>query len=165
MTLTFNSEKYQELLQQYQPKLIKTEEENEKALALVEELMHRVNRSSEENALYELLITLIEKFEQNYYLPTKNTNSHSMLLFLMEEQDINPIDLINVLGSLEIVNKILNLQQEMTRTQAKALGKFFNVDLPCVHLNTGLTRRSPDPPASPTHCTISDNRHRGLNSH
>ena len=40
MILTFSTEKYSELLVKYQPKLIKTEEENEKALAVVEELMH-----------------------------------------------------------------------------------------------------------------------------
>ena len=67
MTLTFNPEKYKELLFNYQPKIIRTETENEKALALVEELMHRKDRTLEEEELYELLITLIEKFEQEYY--------------------------------------------------------------------------------------------------
>ena len=63
MTLTLNPDKYIQLLVQYQPKLIKTEAENERALAIVEDLMHRQNRSLEENELYELLIALIEKFE------------------------------------------------------------------------------------------------------
>jgi HTH-type transcriptional regulator/antitoxin HigA len=67
MTLTFNPEKYKEILFNYQPKIIRTEVENEKALAIVEELMHRKDRTPEEEELYELLITLIEKFEQEYY--------------------------------------------------------------------------------------------------
>ena len=67
MLLTFNPEKYKELLFNYQPKIIRTETENEKALAIVEELMHRKNRTPQEEELYELLITLIEKFEQEYY--------------------------------------------------------------------------------------------------
>ena len=67
MTLAFNSEKYKELLFNYQPKIIRTEVENEKALAIVEELMHKKDRTLEEEELYELLITLIEKFEQEYY--------------------------------------------------------------------------------------------------
>lgn len=37
MTLTFNPDKYKELLSQYQPKIIRTEAENEKALASVDE--------------------------------------------------------------------------------------------------------------------------------
>ena len=67
MTLTFNSQKYQKLLVNYQPKLIRTEDENQKALAIVEELMCRQNRSLEENEFYELLILLIEKFEQEFF--------------------------------------------------------------------------------------------------
>lgn len=63
MTLTFNHEKYKELLFNYQPKIIRTEAENEKALAIVEELMHRKNRIPEEEKVYELLITLIEENE------------------------------------------------------------------------------------------------------
>ena len=48
MTLTFNPEKYKELLTAYLPKLIKTEAENEQALALVEDSMRR-ERTPEEN--------------------------------------------------------------------------------------------------------------------
>jgi HTH-type transcriptional regulator / antitoxin HigA len=40
MTITFNREKYKELLSEYQPKIIKTEVENEEALTIVEKLMH-----------------------------------------------------------------------------------------------------------------------------
>jgi HTH-type transcriptional regulator / antitoxin HigA len=56
MTLTFNPTRYSELLAQYQPMLIKSEEANERALAIVEELMHRPQRSLEEDALYDLLV-------------------------------------------------------------------------------------------------------------
>jgi hypothetical protein len=36
MPLTFNPDKYRELLIKYQPKLIRTEEENERDLAIIE---------------------------------------------------------------------------------------------------------------------------------
>ena len=65
MTLTFNQEKYQSLLVTYMPKVIKTEAENEQALKIVERLMHS-QRTTEEDELYQLLITLIEKFEQEF---------------------------------------------------------------------------------------------------
>lgn len=51
MTLTFNREKYKELLTAYLPKLIKTEAENEQALGIMEDLMHR-KRTPEEYELY-----------------------------------------------------------------------------------------------------------------
>ncbi|MBD2335921.1 transcriptional regulator [Calothrix sp. FACHB-156] len=127
MTLTFNSDKYRDLLAQYQPKLIRNEEENEKALAVVEELMHRNNRSTEEDELYELLIILIEKFEQEYYSPGKASQPDSVLRFLMEQRDIKESDLVSILGSQEIVSKVVNGQQEMSKAQAQALGEFFRV--------------------------------------
>lgn len=128
MTLTFDQKKYQELLVKYQPKLIRDEEENEKALAVVEELMHRRNRSLEENELYDLLITLIEKFEQEYYSPGKASTPHSMLLFLMEQQNIQQSDLVDIMGSNNIVCEIIDGKQEITKEQAQALGRFFHVD-------------------------------------
>ena len=128
MFLTFNSEKYKELLTKYQPKLIKTEDENEKALAIVEELMHRYNRTLEENELYELLVALIEKFEQEYYSPIQVTTPHSLLLFLMEQKGINQSDLVRVIGSKGVVSEVVNGKREISKAQAKALREFFNVD-------------------------------------
>ncbi len=128
MTLTFDSERYKELLSKYQPKLIRNEQENEKVLAIIEELMHRQNRSQEENELYELLIALVEKFEKEYYLPITASNPHSMLLFLMEQQGIKQSDLVGVIGSQEVVSEVINCKREISKAQAKALGKLFHVD-------------------------------------
>lgn len=98
MTLTFNPEKYKELLTAYLPKPIRTEAENQEALAIVEELMHR-KRTPEENELYHLLITLIEKFEQEYYQINQQSNPQSMILFLLEESGKSITDLQACLGS------------------------------------------------------------------
>jgi HTH-type transcriptional regulator / antitoxin HigA len=128
MTLIFNPNKYSELLSQYQPKLIRTEVENEQALGIVEDLMHRSNRSPEENELYDLLITLIEKFEQEYYSRGSASTPHSMLLFLMEQRNLQAADLAEVFGSEAIAAEVINDQLEFSKEQIKALGKFFQVD-------------------------------------
>jgi len=128
MTLTFDPDRYGALLAQYQPKPIKTEAENEQALRVIEELMHRPDRRSEETALYELLILLIEKFEQAYYSPGATSTPLSMLVFLMEQRDLQPQALVEVLGSEATVDRIIQGEQEMNVTQAKALGRFFQVD-------------------------------------
>jgi HTH-type transcriptional regulator / antitoxin HigA len=127
MTLTFNPDKYKELLTAYLPKLIKTEAENEQALAIVEDLMHR-ERTPEENEVYQLLITLIEKFEQEYYQPSQQNNPRDMLLFLLEESDKNKDDLVAVLGTEDIFNNIVNGQEKINIEQSRKLGKFFHVD-------------------------------------
>ncbi len=123
MTLTFNPNKYRELLVQYQPKLIRTEAENDQALEIAENLMHRSSRSPEEDELYDLLITLIEKFEQEYYSPGTASTPHSMLFFLMEQRNLQAADLVKIFGSEAIANQV-----EFSNTQIKALGQYFNVD-------------------------------------
>jgi HTH-type transcriptional regulator / antitoxin HigA len=128
MTLTFNPNRYSKLLSQYQPKLIRTEDENEQALAIAEELMHRPNRSLEENELYDLLIILIEKFEQEYYLPGASSTPHSMLLFLMEQRNLQASDLVEIFGSEEIAADMIAHRAELSKDQIKALGLFFQVD-------------------------------------
>ncbi|NES93173.1 type II toxin-antitoxin system HigA family antitoxin [Okeania sp. SIO2B9] len=128
MTLTFSSKKYSELLVKYQPKLIKTEEENEKALAVVEELMHVQNLTPEQETLYELLIVLIEKFEQDFYHPGSASTPDSMLRFLMEQQGVKLENLVEIIGSEGIVIELINGRSEINTEQAKILGDFFKVD-------------------------------------
>lgn len=134
MTLTFNPTRYSELLAQYQPMLIKTEEANKRALAIVEELMHRPQRSLEEDALYDLLVALIEKFEQDYYQPGLRSTPQSMLLFLMEQRNVAAADLVAVLGSEQVVADVMGdrcapgVRGEISASQIQALGKFFQVD-------------------------------------
>ncbi|TAF09881.1 MAG: hypothetical protein EAZ77_04325 [Nostocales cyanobacterium] len=132
MTITFNPERYKELLTVYLPKLIKTEAENEQALAIVEDLMHR-ERTPEENELYQLLITLIEKFEQEYYQINQQNNPQSMLLFLLEESDKSKTNLQAVLGSEILVDDILYGNQNITSELAQKLGNFFHVEASLFH--------------------------------
>ena len=128
MTLTFSLEKCSDLLAKYQLKLIKTEDENERALAVVEELMHVQNRTPEEDVLYGLLIVLIEKFEEEFYSPGSSSTPHSMLLFLMEQQDLQPEDLVEVIGSEDVVLELVNGEREISDELAETLGDFFKVD-------------------------------------
>jgi len=128
MTLIFNPDKYTEFLSQYQPKIIRTEAENEKALAIVEELMHRRDRTPEEDELYELLIALIEKFEQEYYAPGVTATPNSLLLFLMEQRSLKPADLVGIVGSEEGVYGLVNGERDISKEQAVILGSFFYVE-------------------------------------
>jgi HTH-type transcriptional regulator / antitoxin HigA len=67
MILSFDRNVYGNLLAEVQPKVITSEEENERYLAIVERLMAGKNRTPEQNALLQLLVTLIEYFEDKHY--------------------------------------------------------------------------------------------------
>lgn len=125
MTRTINKEVYADLLVKYQPKVIETESENEAVLALAEELEHR-DRTPEEDAFLDLLVTLIEKFEDEHYQLNAST-PQSILLHLLEARDLKQEDLIGVIGSRGVVSEVVNGKRSISKSQAKALGEFFHV--------------------------------------
>ena len=63
MTLTFDTTAYSNLLSQYIPRVIETEEEYDRALKIAEKLTFAKNRTPEEKALHKLLVTLIKTYE------------------------------------------------------------------------------------------------------
>jgi HTH-type transcriptional regulator / antitoxin HigA len=128
MPRTFNPETYGKLLAEYQPKIITTEEENEQAIALVLILEHPPNRTAEEEMLLQLLVTLIEQFEETHYPILKGT-PNSMLMHLMNARDMTTEALAEVLGSLEVALQIVNGDRTISKTQAQALADYFNVDI------------------------------------
>jgi len=126
MTLTFNSEKYSELLSKYQPRIITSEQENEKFLAIIEELLSCDHLTPEEDAVLELLVRLIEDFEDKHYQLNTST-PHSRLLHLIQARSIDKADLVKILGSKEITEQVVNGRRDITKEQAQALGVFFEV--------------------------------------
>lgn len=128
MTLTINPSDYAQLLAKYQPKVIETEAENDRAIELAQELEHKAERTPEEDAILELLVTLIEKFEEeSYAIP--NGTPYSMLLHLMESNDIKQENLVGVIGSRGVVSEVVNGKRSISKAQAKALAEFFSVDV------------------------------------
>ena len=123
----FDSNKYSSLLSQYQPRIIKNEDENEIFLEIVESLLSRNNLTPEEDTLLELLVKLIEDFEEKSYQINAST-PHSRLLHLMDARNLEAADLVGIMDTIEIVNQIINNQLEITKKQAEALGKFFHVN-------------------------------------
>ena len=127
MTITFVRDIYSKLLSKYQPRIIKTEEENEFFMEIVEELISTKNLNSEEEALLQLLVKLIEDFEDKHYQINAST-PQSRLLHLMEARSLDATDLLEIMGSREAVVEVINDRLEITKQQAEALGRFFHVD-------------------------------------
>lgn len=128
MTITFNRKTYGTLLAEYQPKVITTEVENEQAIALAQELEHRSDLTSEEETFLELLVALIEKFENENY-PIPQSNPHVTLRYLMQENNLKEEDLINIFGSKILFIEVINGHRNINQIEAQSLAKFFNVDV------------------------------------
>ncbi|MBR8829535.1 MAG: transcriptional regulator [Gomphosphaeria aponina SAG 52.96 = DSM 107014] len=133
-TLTFNSEVYNHLLCKYQPQIITNEEQNQKFLTIVEELMSHSTSTPEEDMILALLVKLIEDFEEKIYSLNLST-PHSRLLHLMEARGVEKIDLFKILSKQGISWEILDGQLEITTDKAKILADFFHVN-PSLFLET-----------------------------
>ena len=124
-----NPNKYGRLLSKTLPTIIKTEEENERAILLVSELLAKGHKLSfEENALLELLGKLIADFEEKFYQPRK-ASPQEVLLELMNARGLKQVDLAKVLGSKSRVSEVLSGKRELSKIQAKAIATFFNVSV------------------------------------
>ncbi|WP_271252899.1 helix-turn-helix domain-containing protein [Pseudanabaena sp. Chao 1811] len=119
------------LLADIQP--ITIEEENDCSLSIVESLLAEENLSPEQEQILRLLVTLIEKFEEEHYQLAVST-PHSILLHLMEERGLRQADLVGIIGSRGVVSEVVNGKRPISKSQAKSLGDFFHVD-PSLFIN------------------------------
>ncbi|NJR67001.1 MAG: transcriptional regulator [Leptolyngbyaceae cyanobacterium CRU_2_3] len=126
MTLTFDPVAYGNLLAQMVPKVIETEEEYDRALALAERLTFATHRTLEEQALHKLLVTLIESYESVHY-PMDASTPHEILQHLLESSGTRQADLVGIIGSSGVVSEVINGRRSISKAQAKALGEYFKV--------------------------------------
>lgn len=127
MTLTINRKTYGDLLAAIQPQVITNDAENEIALQNIEKLLALPQTTPEEERVLQLLLTLVEKYEDEHY--SMNAASPlDVLLHLMDVNDLKQSDLVNVIGSSGVVSEVINGKRQISKNQAQALGKFFHTD-------------------------------------
>jgi HTH-type transcriptional regulator / antitoxin HigA len=120
--------KYAKLLAKALPAVIETEEQNERMLREVERLIDKGEDklSPEEKALFKLMVTLIEDFEEQHYQLNAATPV-TILKELMVARGLQPKDLWEVFGSKSLTSEILNGNRAISKSKAKALADFFRV--------------------------------------
>ena len=108
MIHTSSQRTYTDLLIQYQPKPIKTEQEYQKALTTVEGMMSG-ELTEAETELFELLVLLIESYESHHY-PMGESTPVAKLESLMHEFEVEPVSLVEIIGSVDIVREVIQGQ-------------------------------------------------------
>jgi HTH-type transcriptional regulator/antitoxin HigA len=127
-TIDLDTKRYGRLLARALPGVIKSEEENNRILAIIEDLMAKGEDSltPEEDALLDLLVDLAHDFEKKHY-PIPTSPPHQMVAFLLEQRELKPSDLWPVLGSKGRVSEILSGKRAISKDQARKLAAFFHV--------------------------------------
>ncbi|MBN8559148.1 MAG: transcriptional regulator [Leptolyngbya sp. UWPOB_LEPTO1] len=126
MTLTFNIEKYNQLLTESTPQVIESSEEYDRIIAIVENLHFKKDKSAEERKLYKLLVALVELYETEHF-PIPDATPREVLLHIMEASGTRQADLVGVLGSSGVVSEVVNGKRAISKAQAKALAARFKV--------------------------------------
>lgn len=129
LTIAIDEKRYAKLLAKVAPRVIKTEQENNRALAMVESLLEKGehNMTPEEGELLDLLTNLIRDYEAAARPPRGKSQPHEMVAFLLDQRGLAPKDLWPVLGSKSRVSEILSAKRPITKEQAKKLAEFFHV--------------------------------------
>jgi len=86
--------KYQRLLGEALPVVIRTEQEYQRLLNITEQLMGKPEEqiTEEEGRLLELLSVLVEEYEDRMH-PLPKAKPHKLLAYLLEERGMKPSDL------------------------------------------------------------------------
>ncbi len=111
MTPISNELTYQDLLVKYQPKPIKNKQDYEEALRIIEGMMSRT-LTDDEGILFELLVLLIEVYENKYY-PVNEATPSATLESLIHEFDVNNEMLIEIFGDMKTAEKVISGKQEI----------------------------------------------------
>lgn len=130
MATIYDPNAYANLLVEYLPGVIQTEEENEKALEVTGRLLKKGHdkRSPEENRLLDLLVTLIEYFEEKTY-PMGPSNPAVAVRELMREHGLKQTDMLDIFGSQGTVSQVLNGKREISKAQARKLSERFRLPI------------------------------------
>jgi HTH-type transcriptional regulator/antitoxin HigA len=106
-------------------KLIKTEDEYNEALSRIDELFD-VTPESKEFDEVELLIALVELYEQQHY-KIESPDPIEAIKFRMEQMEVKRIDMTKYFGTRGRVSEILNRKRELTLAMIKKLHKEFGI--------------------------------------
>jgi HTH-type transcriptional regulator/antitoxin HigA len=123
---TFNEAKYAAVLGEYKPRPIHNEEDNQRAIALLEAIHGNEPLAPEQAAVAELLTTLIEKFEEERYALTAASPS-TVLRELLQANGLEQKDLAQLVGSKGIASELLSGKRRISRSHAHLFANRFSV--------------------------------------
>lgn len=108
-------------------KVIKTEKDYHKTLAMFEKIFHS-KRGTKESDAADILAILISQYENEHY-QIKAADPIEAIKYRMEQQNLKQKDLAKYLGGKDKVSKILNRKRKLTLEMIRNLNEFLNIPL------------------------------------
>lgn len=127
MSATAARSEYASLLTNTLPAVIRSEAENERHIAILEELDRKGSRmSAAERRMAELLTLLIEDFEEKHYA-LKAASPIEVLNELMLANNLKQKDLVDVFGTPSIASEVLSGKRKLNTEHIRKLSRRFKV--------------------------------------
>ncbi|MGJ5674788.1 MAG: helix-turn-helix domain-containing protein [Nostochopsis sp.] len=121
-----NNLTYTELLTNFPPRTIKSEEDFQKTQEVVYHLLDKGELTEAEEDYLDLLGVLISEYEQGQDL-VPDIYGVELLKVLIEELNLKQKDLVPIFKTESIVSDILNGKRKLTVEHIQKLGVFFKV--------------------------------------
>jgi HTH-type transcriptional regulator / antitoxin HigA len=127
MSATAVQSEYASLLTNTLPAVIRSEAENERHIAMLEELDRKGSRmSAAERRMAELLTLLVEDFEEKHYA-LKAASPVEVLSELILANNLKQKDLLDVFGTPSIVSEVLHGKRQLTTEHIRRLSRRFHL--------------------------------------
>lgn len=118
---------YIELLAQFPPRPITSEEELEATQVVIDSLLDQEELTPDEKDYLNVLGSLVYDYEQNYHEPLPDIYGVELLKVLIEEWGLGKKDLVPIFKTESIVSDILKGKRQLTTRHIEELAKFFHV--------------------------------------
>jgi HTH-type transcriptional regulator/antitoxin HigA len=127
MSATAVRSEYAALLSSTLPAVIRSEAENARYIAMLEELDSKGHRkTAAERRMADLLTLLIENFEEKHYA-LKASSPVDVLNELMLANGLKQKDMLDVFGTPSIVSEVLHGKRQLTTEHIRRLSRRFHV--------------------------------------
>ena len=108
------------------PAPITSERQHEEYLSVLDRLARKDNPTGEEEKYAEVLMTLIEAYEEEHH-SVPEASPVEVLRTLMDANDLRQKDLAPIFGSESIVSEVLHKKRGLNKTHIEKLSKRFRV--------------------------------------
>jgi HTH-type transcriptional regulator/antitoxin HigA len=108
------------------PMPITSERQHEEYLSVLDKLAGKENPTSEEEKYAEVLMTLIEAYEEEHH-SIPGASPLEVLRTLMDANNLRQKDLVPVFGSESIVSEVLHKKRDLNKSHIEKLSKRFHV--------------------------------------
>ncbi|HUJ81725.1 MAG TPA: hypothetical protein VLW83_07570 [Candidatus Acidoferrales bacterium] len=108
------------------PTPIKSERQHAEYLSVLNRLASKVDPTCEEEKYAEVLMTLIEAYEEEHH-SVPDSSPLDVLGALIEANDLRQKDLVPIFGSESIVSEILHKKRDLNKSHIEKLSKRFRI--------------------------------------